>query len=116
MIPTYSELSPLMGVPWRDWVNSDGKEGEEPPDWVKELYAWADEWLTVEPGSERYMELGRKMIEIHLANLPIIGTVGNVPSTTIVSKKLANVTEWTINHYNYGRTYSFRPDQWYFTE
>ncbi|MGH6885275.1 MAG: ABC transporter substrate-binding protein, partial [Geminicoccales bacterium] len=116
MIPVYSELSPLMGVPWRDWINSDGKQGEEPPTWVKQLNALADEWLTVVPGGDRYMEIGREMIRIHLANLPIIGTLGNVPSITVLSRKLANVTDWTINHYNYGRTYSFRPDQWYYTE
>jgi peptide/nickel transport system substrate-binding protein len=97
-------------------MNSEGKGGEEPPAWVKRLYQLADEWLTVLPGSERYMEIGREMVAIHLDNLPIIGTVGDVPSVTVVNKNLGNVTEWTQNHYNYGRTYSFRPDQWYYRQ
>jgi len=112
-IPPYSDLSPLVGVPWRDWVNSKGAEGEEPPTWVTRLYALAAEWKTVLPGSERYQELGREMVEINLEQLPLIGTVAELPGPTVVSRKLHNVREWTIQHYNYGRTYPFRPDQWY---
>ena len=49
-------------------------------------------------------------------NMTIIGTVANLPGPTVVSKKLANVRDWTVQHYNYARTYPFRPDQWYFKE
>jgi peptide/nickel transport system substrate-binding protein len=36
--PYYSEISPLFGIGWRQWANSKGAEGEEPPAWAKELY------------------------------------------------------------------------------
>lgn len=115
-IPPYSDLSPLVGVPWRDWMNSNGAEGEEPPEWVKRLYALADEWKTVLPGSDRYTEIGREMVKLNLDNMALIGTVADLPGPTAVSNKLGNVTEWTVQEYNYARTYSFRPDQWYYKE
>jgi hypothetical protein len=46
--------------------------------------------------------------------MTIIGTVTDLPGPTVVSKRLANVREWTVQHYNYARTYPFRADQWYF--
>ncbi|MDH3413588.1 MAG: hypothetical protein OEM98_14040, partial [Gammaproteobacteria bacterium] len=113
-VPPYSNLGPLFGVPWKKWMDSDGKEGEEPPDWVKRLYALAQEWRTVQPGSARYMEIGTEMVQINLNHMSIIGTLGLAPSPVVVSRRLKNVTNWTIDHYSYGRTYPFRPDQWFF--
>jgi len=115
-MPPYSDICPLMGVPWRDWINSNGAEGEEPPDWVKRLYELGKEFKNVLPGSERYMEIGREMVRINLEHMTIIGTNGERPNPTVISNRLGNVTEWTIQNYNYGRTYPFRPDQWYFKE
>ncbi len=115
-VPPYSRLSPLFGVPWKEWMDSNGKEGEEPPDWVKRLHALAAEWRTVIPGSPRYREIGTEMVQINLDHVTIIGILGLAPSPTVVSKRLKNVTEWTINNYNYARTYPFRPDQWFFAK
>lgn len=115
-IPPYSDLSPLVGVPWRDWFATNGAQGEEPPDWVKQLYDLAAEWKTVLPGSERYMELGKEMVDINLDQMTLIGTVADLPGPTIVNNKLQNVTEWTVQDYNYGRTYPFRPDQWFYEQ
>lgn len=115
-IPPYSDISPLLGVPWRDWLNSQGAQGEEPPAWVKELYALADEWKTVLPGSDRYKEIGRRMVEINQKEMTLIGTIADLPGPTVVKDSLRNVTAWTVQHYNYGRTYPFRPDQWYYAE
>ncbi len=115
-VPPYSSLGPLFGVPWKKWMDSDGKEGEEPPAWVKRLYALAQEWRTVQPGSPRYREIGTEMVQINLDHMSIIGILGSAPSPTVVSRRLKNVTTWTINHYNYARTYPFRPDQWFFAQ
>jgi len=115
-MPVYSDICPLMGAPWRDWIKSNGAKGEEPPDWVKRLYELGKEFRTVLPGSERYMEIGREMVRINLEHMTIIGTNGERPNPTVISNRLGNVTEWTIQNYNYGRTYPFRTDQWYFKE
>jgi peptide/nickel transport system substrate-binding protein len=112
--PPYRQSSPLFGAAWREWHVSQGARGEEPPAWVKRLYALEEEWKTVVPRSPRYMEIGREMVRINLDNMAIIGTVAALPGPTVVSRKLANVREWTVQHYNYARTYPFRADQWYF--
>ncbi|MBL8703942.1 MAG: ABC transporter substrate-binding protein [Rhodospirillales bacterium] len=112
--PPYRAASPLFGAAWREWHTSKGAKGEEPPAWAKRLYALEEEWRTIVPGSPRYLEIGREMVRINQDNMTIIGTVANLPGPTVVSKKLANVRDWTVQHYNYARTYPFRADQWYY--
>ena len=113
-VPPYSSAWPIMGMPWLDWRTSGGKSGEEPPDWVKRLWEIADEWVTLVPGSSRYLELGKEMIKINQDNLSVIGTLSNVPLITVVSNRLGNVPQWTVNTYYYGYSYPYRADQWYF--
>lgn len=115
-IPPYGDIGPLVGVPWRSWFDSGGTAGEEPPAWAKRLFELSEEWKTVLPGSQRYMEIGTEMVRINLDNMVIIGTVADLPGPTVVSNKLRNVTQWTVQNYNYGRTYPFRADQWYYAE
>jgi len=113
-MPPYRQASPLFGAAWREWIDTKGARGDEPPAWAKRLYEIEAEWRTVVPGTPRYNELGREMVKINLDNLTIIGTVTDLPGPTVVSKKLANVRPWTVQHYNYARAYPFRADQWYF--
>jgi len=112
-VPPYASFWPIMGVPWMDWKTSDGKSGEEPPSWVKRLWEIADEFKTVVPGSERYMELGKEMILINRENLVVIGTLGEIPLITVVNNRLGNVPQWKINTTYYGYAYPYRADQWY---
>ncbi len=114
--PPYRGESPLFGAAWREWHVSKGAKGQEPPAWAKRLYQLEDEWGTIVPGSPRYMEIGKEMVKLNLENMTIIGTVANLPGPTVVSRKLANVHDWTIQHYNYARTYPFRADQWYYKQ
>ena len=109
----YASFWPIMGVPWMDWKTSDGKSGEEPPSWVKRLWEIADEFKTVVPGSERYMELGKEMIAINRENLVVIGTLGEIPLITVVNNRMGNVPQWKINTTYYGYAYPYRADQWY---
>lgn len=113
-VPPYASAWPIMGLPWLDWRTSGGKSGEEPPVWVKRLWEIADEWVTLIPGSSRYLELGKEMIKINLDNLAVIGTLSNVPLITVVSNRLGNVPKWTVNTTYYGYAYPYRADQWYF--
>jgi peptide/nickel transport system substrate-binding protein len=60
------------------------------------------------------MELGKEMVKINQDNLSVIGTLSNVPLITVVSNRLGNVPQWTVNTYYYGYSYPYRADQWYF--
>ncbi|MEX2542936.1 MAG: ABC transporter substrate-binding protein [Trueperaceae bacterium] len=113
-IPPYTDIGPLFGVPWLNWINSGGSEGEKPPPWAARMFELAEEWRSIQPGTERYLEIGRELVQINLENMTIIGLVSNLPGPTVVADSLRNVTEWQVQHFNYGRTYPVRPDQWYF--
>ena len=112
-VPPYSSFWPIMGLPWMDWKTSGGKTGEEPPGWVKRLWEIADEWVTLVPGSPRFMELGKALIKINQENLVVIGTLGKIPLITVVSNRLGNTPKWKINSSSYGYAYPYRADQWY---
>lgn len=112
-VPSYDSFWPIMGVPWMDWKSSDGKSGEEPPSWVKRLWKLADEFKTVIPGSERYIEIGKEIIAINFENLVVIGTLGKIPLITVVSNRMGNVPEWKVNTTYYGYAYPYRADQWF---
>ncbi|MBA7537433.1 Periplasmic alpha-galactoside-binding protein [subsurface metagenome] len=112
-VPSYDSFWPIMGVPWMDWKSSEGKSGEEPPSWVKRLWQLADEFKTVIPGSERYIEIGKEIIAINFENLVVIGTLGKIPLITVVHNRMGNVPEWNINTTYYGYAYPYRADQWY---
>lgn len=109
-------LHSFTGIPWMDWWNSNGTEGEEPPDEMKALREMAIEFGNLEAGTEEWMELGAEIVEIHLENMFAIGTVGNVPTPLIVSNRLGNVPEWGFAHSDYYFMYPFRVDQFYITE
>jgi peptide/nickel transport system substrate-binding protein len=113
-VPYYSDISPLFGVKWKQWYNSDGAEGEEPPDWAKRMFDLAKEWRTVLPGSDRYVEIGKELIKLNQENMTIIGTIGVIPKPVIVSDRLHNVkTDMETVHFNFGYIYPYRGDQWY---
>jgi peptide/nickel transport system substrate-binding protein len=113
-IPYYSDTSPLFGVKWKQWYNSNGAEGEEPPDWAKKMFDLAKEWRTVLPGSDRYIEIGKQLVRLNLENMTLIGTIGSLPKPVTVSDRLHNVKpDMKTVHYNFGYLYPYRPDQWY---
>jgi len=102
-----------MGLPWMDWKTSNGTSGEKPPAWVLDLWEIGDEWVTIVPGTARYLELGKEIIKINKENLPVIGTLGDIPLITVVSERLGNTPKWTINTTFFAYSYPYRADQWF---
>jgi peptide/nickel transport system substrate-binding protein len=107
-------LEPLCGGPWAEWRDTNGASGLEPPDDVKRLWDLTDQWKSQPPGTAEYTRLGQEIVEIHRKYMWLIGTVTPTPAVTVVSRSLGNVTPWTINAFEYYRTYPFRTDQWFF--
>jgi peptide/nickel transport system substrate-binding protein len=104
----------MAGLPWNQWYTTKGKEGEEPPADVKRLCELVDQWITTVPGSEQYVKLGKEMMKINLDNLYLIGTVGEIPGVTVISSKLGNVPQFTVQSSDFTRALPFRVDQWFF--
>jgi len=83
----------LIGRQWNLWHTSKGKEGEEPPAWVKEFFDLsAKRWSTVS-GSDEYNKLAEQGYAWDQANLPAVTIVEGVKYPMIANKKLHNVAE-----------------------
>jgi peptide/nickel transport system substrate-binding protein len=101
-------------VKWKQWYNTSGAEGEEPPAWAKEMFDLAKEWKTVLPGSARYTEIGKRLIQLNQENMTLIGTIGELPKPVITGNRMHNVkADLGTVHFNFGYMYPFRGDQWY---
>lgn len=78
---------------WARWVLTSGQQGEEPPDWVKQLAAIEDE-AKAEVNMEKRIALYTKATLLHVNNLmPIggLGTAGGIDSLFILSNRIRNV-------------------------
>lgn len=102
---------------WDDWFDTNGEDGEEPPDEIKELDALADELLAHPFGSEGYLESGAKFYEMSFENLYMIGTIQRPPQPLLFKKNLLNTPpndttgQWS---WSYRQWVMFLPEQWYF--
>ena len=101
--------------PWQNWRNTGGSAGEEPPAEVKELYATVDEWTTTVPGSDKYLELGKKIWTIYVENLFVIGAVGIVPYPVTISNTLGNtMPDDSLWSPSYQQWVPYEGEQWFF--
>jgi peptide/nickel transport system substrate-binding protein len=88
---------------WELWVSSEGKEGEEPPQWLKEAIDLdAKKWAAV-AGSDEYNKFVDEGFKWCRDNLPYINFVEFVQYPLIINKKLMNVP---IDGYAIGANFS----------
>jgi len=99
---------------WAIWFNTDGKEGEEPPEEVKELYQWIEKWILSTPGTTEYIRLAQKIFDFHAENVWIIGTVGMAKRPIVVKNNLRNVPEETYLGCATEYWLPSQPPQWFF--
>ena len=79
------------GVLWWDWFETQGKAGEEPPQWVKDVVAIdAAKWAAV-AGSAEYNTQVDAAYKWCRDNLPYINLVEHVKYPLVVNKDLKNV-------------------------
>lgn len=80
-----------VGRAWQLWYNTGGAEGEEPPQWVKDMYALdAARWSSVS-GSDEFNKLKEETFAWSRTNLPMITIVEQVKYPMIAAKNLRNV-------------------------
>ena len=89
------------GRPWATWFATGGASGEEPPPEVKEIVATADAFRATVPGSDEYMRLGRKLLDLNVRGLYAIGTVGLEPMPVVVKNYVGNVPSGGIIAWDY---------------
>ena len=86
--------APLWGV----WHDSDGEQGEEPPEWIMDLYAIHDELVSHPPGSEGYMAATAVRNAWLYENLPFFTYVENPGLAHLWSNCVANVPDGPYHH------------------
>ncbi|MYD90423.1 MAG: ABC transporter substrate-binding protein [Caldilineaceae bacterium SB0662_bin_9] len=112
--PWHWSSTPLGGPLWRQWLDTDGAEGMEPPDIIKELWETTVQWQAEPFGTDRYKELGLKMLQINAENVWLIGTVGLVPRASIIRNTVRNAPDSdNILSIEYGMWTHFQQEQWW---
>jgi peptide/nickel transport system substrate-binding protein len=109
--PRNSDFLPAEARLWDQWHATQGEEGEEPPDWAKELWEIADAADTFLLSEDEISEKGDRMFEILREQVTTIIPIDNAVYPLIGSTKLGNVphTGWAI-------VASFNQEQFYFSE
>ncbi len=98
---------------WRQWFQSAGKQGEEPPKEFKDLYALCDQFAVAKPGSPEYMKLGKDIATAYTNSLVRFGVFLG-PRVMIFSNKLGNVPDKGTFANDYGFWDPYQGQQWYF--
>ena len=104
---------------WADWLDSDGEEGVEPPEEIKELWEMGEDFLALSYGSDEWLEAGRAYYERHFEGLYVIGTIQRPPQPLLFKTNLKNtppndtVGQWS---WSYRQWVMFLPEQWYFEQ
>lgn len=105
------------GIPWRDWLLSEGENGEEPPEVIKELWELGEQFLEAPYGSEEWVEAGKAFYNASFGGLYIIGTIQRPPQPLLFKTNLKNTPpndttgQWA---WSYRQWVMFMPEQWYF--
>jgi len=104
---------PHSGALWHQWYLSDGAEGVEPPEEIKELYTLAEQFQQSQRGTPEFEETGKALLTKNLEGLYLIGTVGLAPSPVVISNALRNFPEEGIMMI---KMQAVHGDQWYLAE
>jgi peptide/nickel transport system substrate-binding protein len=85
------DCCPMSSYPWRQWLDSDGEQGIEPPQQIKDLYQLVQDWMAAKAGTPEYEQLINQIIKINVENLYFFGTVSAPPRVVITSDRLGNL-------------------------
>jgi peptide/nickel transport system substrate-binding protein len=100
------------GALWGRWYNTKGEQGEEPPQYIKDLYNWMDEYNLTDLD-----EPAANVLASQAEHIWTIGAIGNAPHPVLVRNTLKNVSQtggfWT---WDTGWTWTEFPEQWFFAE
>jgi peptide/nickel transport system substrate-binding protein len=100
------------GVLWGRWYNTGGDQGEEPPQVIKDLYTWLDEYNLTDSD-----EPAARVLESQAEHVWTIGAIGNAPHPLLVRNNLRNVSE-TGGFWTWDSLWTFPEyaEQWYFEQ
>lgn len=112
-----SEVALTFGPLYRQWYATDGAEGLEPPDEIKQLVELIDAGKVAE--REEQIEIAQELFRIWADNVWEVGTVGLTPmvqGVVVVNDNLQNVMAVAGNDWPLRTPGNTRPEQYYFSE
>lgn len=114
LIPPFGDYFSLTnGLLWAKYIETDGAEGVEPPDWVKVLNEKSTEYQSYTLGTPESSKLGSEIVDLVQSDLLFIGTVGNPAEPVYHRNDLGNFKQFTAKSYDYYWAYPYRPTQWF---
>jgi peptide/nickel transport system substrate-binding protein len=84
------------GALYRDWWESDGEQGEEPPPEVKKAYELYDKCVTA-GSTEELAEYATELLDLNAEQLWFVGVVGLLPHVGVVKNPFRNVPEEAVS-------------------
>ena len=103
------------GLEWAAYIDSDGAEGVEPPQWVYDLSDGIDQFQSYALGTAESNEWGAKITKMLTDQSLLIGMV-KAPFPTYHRNALKNFTQFKTTSYEYYRTYPYLATQWWLDE
>jgi len=79
------------GQLWHQYMQTDGEEGEEPPAWIKELYALDAEMAALNPNTPAGEDAETRFAAWFMEYVPILPLARDVKDPVIVPENLGNV-------------------------
>ena len=104
-----------QGMLWAAYIDSNGDEGVEPPQWVYDLSDGIDKFQSYALGTPESNEWGEKITTMLTEQTLLIGTV-KAPFPTYHRNALKNFTQFKTTSYEYYRTYPYLATQWWLDE
>jgi len=80
----------LWAQEWEKWMKSEGKEGTEPADWMKELYELETQFVATAPNTDAAAELEARLYEWLDEYVPMIPLARDVVDPLIIPDKIGN--------------------------
>lgn len=107
LVPAYTDETALAPL-WGKWYESHGKDGEEPPEHIKELYALHDKYAAT--GDLQYID---KLLADNAENLWTIGTLVDEPAPQMASKRLRGLPQEKPDGWDTNGAHHIYPEAWW---
>lgn len=103
------------GPRWYDWYRTGGKEGVEPPDYIKKLVELVDRAKTV--GPDEQAKIAQEIFKIWVDNMVEIGTVGLTAidqGVAVINVNMRNIPKDVTKDWPLRTPGNLRPETWYY--
>ena len=103
------------GIPWSQWYNSGGKDGEEPPETIKARMALYDQSKSTADPEER-ARLLKEIAQAAADEFEVMGVAKAAVTYGIVKNNLANVPETMVNSWFWPTPAPVLPQTWFYKQ